>query len=165
MMLAHLGFAVVIAGITGVSAWQAERILAMKPGEKTEIAGYEITFDKVEERRGPNYLSRHGLFTARRDGVVIAQLDAEKRRYIVGGRETTEAGIHTMFRGDIYAVIGDLAENGAYTVRFYFKPLVAWMWFGVAVMVFGGFVSLGDRRFRVGAPARRRMGAAPAPAE
>jgi cytochrome c-type biogenesis protein CcmF len=165
MMLAHLGFAVVIAGIVGVSAWQAERILVMKPGEKMEIAGYELTFDKVEERRGPNYNSLYGLFTARRDGVEIAKLDAEKRRYVVGGRETTEAAIHTMFRGDLYAVIGDPAEGGAYTVRFYYKPLVAWMWLGAMVMVFGGFVSLGDRRFRIGAPTRKRMRAAAAPAE
>ncbi len=166
MMLSHLGFAVVIAGVTGVSAWQAEHILVMKPGETTEISGYQITFDKVEERRGPNYASRHGLFTARRDGAVIAKLDAEKRRYVVGQRETTEAAIHTMAIGDLYAVIGDPADNGGYTVRFYFKPLVVWMWIGAIVMVIGGFVSLADRRFRVGAPTRRRLPATAAtPAE
>jgi len=165
MMLAHLGFAVVIAGVTGVSAWQAERILLMKPGETAEIAGYQMTFENVEELRGPNYMSRHGYFTARRDGAEIAKLDAEKRRFVVGGRETTEAAIHTMFVGDLYAVIGDSADNGAYTVRLYFKPMVAWMWFGAAIMVFGGFVSLGDRRFRVGAPTRKRLPATAAPAE
>jgi len=165
MMLAHFGFAVVLAGITGVSAWQAESILVMKPGETAEIAGYRMTFDRVEDRRGPNYASLHGLFTARRGDALVATLDAEKRRYVVGGRETTEAAIYTMARGDLYAVIGDPAGNGGYTVRFYYKPMVVWMWIGAAIMVFGGFVSLGDRRFRVGAPTRRRAPAAAAPAE
>ena len=39
-----------------------------------------------------------------------------------------------------------------YAVRAYFKPFVHWMWFGAAFMVFGGVVSLSDRRHRVGAP-------------
>ena len=51
--------------------------------------------------------------------------------------------------------------GGAFVTRFYFNPLVAWMWAGLLIMVTGGVVSLTDRRYRVGAPMRRRQ---PAPA-
>ena len=68
---------------------------------------------------------------------------------------TTEAGIHTMLFGDLYAVIGDAeGEAGAYVTRLYFNPLVAWMWIGSLVMIFGAALSLTDRRYRVGAPRR-----------
>jgi cytochrome c-type biogenesis protein CcmF len=37
-------------------------------------------------------------------------------------------------------------------VRIYHKPLVLLIWFGPVLMAFGGFLSLTDRRLRVGAP-------------
>ncbi len=57
-----------------------------------------------------------------------------------------------------------------WTVRFFINPMVPWLWLGALVMVGGGFLSLSDRRHRVGAPRRQRQAArgasgAPAPAE
>jgi cytochrome c-type biogenesis protein CcmF len=50
-------------------------------------------------------------------------------------------------------------DNGngpdTWTVRAYWKPLVPWIWLGAVLMAFGGFVSLSDRRWRVGVAARR----------
>ena len=87
----------------------------------------------------------------------MVTLHPEKRVYNVSKRPTTEAGIHSMFIGDLYAVVGDKDDaTGAYITRLYFNPLVAWMWGGVLIMVFGGCLSLTDRRHRIGAPAGRR---------
>jgi cytochrome c-type biogenesis protein CcmF len=72
----------------------------------------------------------------------------------VEGRETTEAAIRTTLLGDVYAVIGERQGDGTYVTRFYFNPLVAWIWAGAATMVAGGLLSLSDRRHRVGVPAR-----------
>ena len=57
--------------------------------------------------------------------------------------------------------------DGAFVTRIYFNPLVVWMWIGTLVMVTGGAISLTDRRYRVGAPARAngRSGTSPQPAE
>ena len=38
----------------------------------------------------------------------------------------------------------------------YNHPLVPWIWIGCLIMVAGGFVSLSDRRFRVGVPEKKR---------
>ena len=48
--------------------------------------------------------------------------------------------------------LGDIADDGATTVRIYWKPLVTLIWLGAIVMAFGGLLSLSDRRLRVGAP-------------
>jgi cytochrome c-type biogenesis protein CcmF len=40
-------------------------------------------------------------------------------------------------------------------VRTYLKPMAVWIWLGALVMALGGMVSLTDRRYRVGAAARR----------
>jgi len=75
--------------------------------------------------------------------------------------DTTEAGIHASWRGDLYAVLGDPLDGGAYSARLYFNPLVRLIWLGALVMFAGGAVSLSDRRLRVGAPMRGRTKAAP----
>jgi cytochrome c-type biogenesis protein CcmF len=80
----------------------------------------------------------------------------EKRRYFVQGRETTEAAIDTTFMKDLYAVLGEQHE-GAWVTRIYFNPLVPWMWMGALIMIFGGALSLSDRRLRIGAPKRHAV--------
>ncbi len=68
-----------------------------------------------------------------------------------------------MISGDLYAVIGDPdGEDGGFVTRIYFSPLIAWMWVGGLIMVFGGAISISDRRYRIGAPARRARKAAAA---
>ena len=162
MTLAHAGFAVVVAGVTASSAWKTESVQSMHPGDKVAVGGYEYTFEGARRVQGPNYIADRGTFTVRKDGAVFATLYPEKRNYPVEQSQTTEAAIHPTFLGDLYAVIGDAAGNGAYVTRIYFNPLVAWMWTGLLVMVAGGLVSLTDRRLRVGAPATVRAGAAAA---
>ena len=167
MTLAHLGLAGIIAGAAGASLWSEEKILAMQPGQSVALAGYDIRFEGAETREGPNYASLHGVFQVSRNRAPVATLVAERRRYLVGGQETTEAAIRTTLAGDLYAVIGEAQAGGGHVVRLYYKPLVAWIWAGAAVMVLGGLMSLSDRRLRIGAPARRERGLAPgaAPAE
>lgn len=165
MTLAHLGVAVLVAGATGASLLTAEKVVSMKAGETVELAGFEFTFNGVEEVSGPNYLAMRGTYTARKDGNFVATFEPEKRRYVATGRETTEAAIETRSWYDLYAVIGDKAEDGGYVTRVYHKPLAPWLWIGSGLMVLGGFMSLSDRRLRVGAPTRSRAAAKPAPAE
>jgi len=165
MTLGHLGLSVAIAGMAGAGAWTVESIQVMKPGDKVTVSGYEFVFEGARKGKGPNYSLVNGRFTVSRGGDHVVALDAEKRVYNVSQQPTTEAGIHTTWRGDLYAVIGDAeGSKGAYVTRLYFNPLVVWMWVGAVIMVFGGALSLTDRRHRVGAPHRRRAAAVAAKA-
>ena len=47
-------------------------------------------------------------------------------------------------------------------IRLYLNPLAPWIWLGAAFCALGGFVSLSDRRLRIGAPKRTRSAAQPA---
>jgi len=166
MTLGHFGLALAIAGMTGAASWKVESIQAMKPGEMVNVGGYEFTFDGAQQGKGPNYDIVTGKFTVRRDGEKVVDMLAEKRIYPVRNMPTTEAAIHTMISGDLYAVIGDPeGADGAYVTRLYFNPLVVWMWIGAIVMVLGGAISVTDVRHRIGVPHRRRPATAAKPAE
>jgi len=166
MTLAHLGLALAIAGMAGAGGWKTERIQVMKPGDTVNVAGYDFTFEGASRGRGPNYTIIQGTFRVTRDGAPVVVLNAEKRNYPVRQMPTTEAAIHTLMSGDLYAVVGDPeGDSGGYVTRIYFNPLVVWMWIGSLLMVTGGVVSISDRRYRVGAPsARQTKSTAPASA-
>jgi cytochrome c-type biogenesis protein CcmF len=55
----------------------------------------------------------------------------------------------------LYVSLGDATGNGGIVVRVWWKPFILFIWGGALVMAIGGFVSLSDRRLRVGTPARR----------
>jgi cytochrome c-type biogenesis protein CcmF len=157
MTLAHAGLGIAIAGMTGTSLWTVERIQAMRPGDSVELAGYQVHLDSVGPVKGPNYDADRATFTVTRDGKYFTTLNPERRTVHPQDQSVTNIGIRTDFMADIYAVIGepDPGKPGAYVTRLYHHPLVPWIWFGAVVMVFGGLLSLSDRRLRVGAPSRR----------
>ncbi len=156
MTLAHGGLGIVVAGIVGSSAWQVETIQIMHPGDTVEVAGYQLTLEGVSEVQGPNYTSQQGTFLVSRAGSEVVRLHPEKRNYPVQRMPTTESGIHTTSFADLYTALGDRQTDGGWSVRIYYNPLVPWLWAGAIFMVIGGVVSLTDRRYRVGAPTRRR---------
>ena len=52
----------------------------------------------------------------------------------------------------LYLSLGDVNDDGSVAVRLYYKPMVLLIWIGAVVMMFGGALSLSDRRLRIGAP-------------
>ncbi len=162
MSFAHGGMAILLVGITGSVSWTEEKIVAAKPGDAVELAGYTILFDAVKEVPGPDFTATEAEMRLLYDGREIAVMHPEKRFYPVENGTATGAAIRTNLLADVYAVLGDPDGKGGYVLRLYYNPLVPWIWLGGLAMAFGGIVSLSDRRHRVGAPARRRRPAAAA---
>ena len=158
--LAHLGIAVFAVGAAGLSLWKAEKIVFMQEGDSVEIAGYQVRLDKVETVEGPNYSAERASFDATKKSGRTERLVGERRYYPVRGMQTTEAAIHPQALGDLYISIGEPAPGKGWPVRLYFNPFVGCLWWGAAIIVLGGGLSISDRGKRP-ALARER---APAPA-
>ena len=154
LVVAHLGLGVVVGAITVVSTWQQEKILMMAPGGQTSIAGYDVTFKDIVTGTGANYEAERGTFEISEGRAVVAVVSAERRFYGLQQRQTTETGIRTNLISNLYIALGEPDHKGRWTVRIYYHPLAPWLWFGGLIMAGGGFLSLSDRRFRVGAPQR-----------
>lgn len=150
--IAHFGIGVTVLGIVTASAFQEERIETMRPGDKVDLAGYEVTFDGAAPRQGPNYTEEVGHFTIRQGGSLVTELDPSKRVYTARQMPTTEAAIHTVGFSQLYLSLGESRGDGAVDVRVYFKPLITLIWIGSLIMAVGAVFSVADRRLRVGAP-------------
>jgi cytochrome c-type biogenesis protein CcmF len=161
MQLAHLGVAVFIIGVTLVNGFEVERDLRMDVGDSTTIAGYTFRFDGVVESRGPNYVAEQGYVQVSRGDRDIVLMHPEKRVYTVQTMPMTEAAIDTGLTRDLYVSLGEPLDDGAWSVRIYYKPFVDWIWGGCLLMALGGLLAVSDRRYRL-APARAREGSAAA---
>ncbi len=159
--LAHAGLGVTVLGIIAVTTFQGENITSMKPGETAELGGYSLRFDGMQPGAGPNFTEDRARFTVSRGGVAVAEVSSSKRVFTASRAATTEAGILTLGLSQLYVSVGDAGKDGAMVVRIWWKPLILCIWMGAIVMAIGGFVSLSDRRLRVGAPRRREKPARP----
>ncbi len=155
-MLAHFGVGLAVIGIAATSAYRVETIIALKPGDHVETAGFVLTFKNASKGVGPNYTEDIVTLDVTRDGKPVTVLTPSKRLYDAPPMPTTEAGILASWRGDLYAVVGDVQDAGGFAFRIYFNPLVRFIWLGALIMFIGGAVSLSDRRLRVGAPVKAR---------
>jgi len=150
--VAHFGVGVTVLGIVCVTSWASERIVSLKPTQHVSLAGYDLTFDGLAERSGPNFREMVAHFTVRRGGVIIGSMDPAKRTFTARAMSTSEASLMTRRVSQLYLSLGDTGEDGSVAVRLYHKPLVLLIWLGAVVMMLGGALSLSDRRLRVGAP-------------
>jgi cytochrome c-type biogenesis protein CcmF len=152
MMFAHIGLGLFVAGVTSVSAWQEESVVALPIGGSIILAGYEFTLADVKEGAQSNYQFERGVFDVARGGQNLFSMMSERRFYPVSNRVTTEAAIKPRGVTNLYVAMGERQMDGKWVARFYYHPLVLLIWFGPALMALGGAVSLADRRMRIGAP-------------
>ena len=149
--VAHFGIAVTLFGIV-CQTWASERIVALKPAQVVSLADYDLTFDGIVQHSGPNFRELAAKFTVRSGGVPIGTMEPSKRSFASRGTTTTEAALMTRGVSQLYLSLGDTNDDGSIAVRLYHKPMVLLIWIGALVMMFGGALSLSDRRLRVGAP-------------
>ncbi len=153
MVLAHLGVAVFIVGVTMVKGYGIEQNVTMDKGQTVQVGGYDFTFGGVVPVNGPNYSGVAGIVEMRKDGKLLDTLRPEKRIYNASGMPMTEAAIDAGPFGDRYVSLGepvtDKGAEGAWALRVYIKPFVDWIWLGCFLMAIGGFVAMSDRRYRL----------------
>ena len=161
MVLAHVGVAVTIVGMTLVSIYNEERDLRMAPGDKLSFKQYEFIFDGSREVQGPNYTSDKATLRVFKGGELYGELSPEKRLYTARGNVMTEAAIDPGLTRDLYVALGEPLTDGAWAVRVQHKPFVRWLWLGGLLMTIGGLLAATDPRYRKQANKQARQ-AAPA---
>ena len=149
MVIAHLGFAICVVGVVATSQYSQEHDLKMSPGDRRTLADYEFRFVEVAPVRGPNFVADEARFEVYREGLLVARLNPQKRRYTASGQVMTEAAIDAGLMRDLYVAMGEpVGEAGAWAMRLHYKPLVRWMWLGAIFMAVGAITAAADKRYR-----------------
>jgi cytochrome c-type biogenesis protein CcmF len=150
--LAHLGLAVLVAGIGASHFWQQEKDVTLAPGQQVTVAGYSLTYTGSEQRQ----LADHSeLVASMRFGDTI--LEPALATYAgLGGQALTHVAINTTPLADIYVVLAGANADGSAAFRVFVNPLVSWIWAGGAIIILGVVLgNLGERAPVVEAVRRR----------
>ena len=148
MILAHFGVAIFVVGVTITTSYSEEKDLRMEPGSSYNISGYDFRFQGVRKVKGPNYVADEAVIEVWSGDEKVGELLPQKRTYSGKGNPMTDASIDKTFTRDLYAALGEELENGAWSMRVYYKPMIRWIWLGCLFMTLGGVLAVSDRRYR-----------------
>ncbi|MGN7678225.1 MAG: heme lyase CcmF/NrfE family subunit [Anaplasma sp.] len=138
MLTAHLGIAVFMLGAI-CSTMLCENVAQyMKEHESVDIRGFRITLSGVSLVKKQHYEAIRVEFTVARHGGTVHKLFPESRFYYVEGVRNTESSIYHRLLADIYIVVGDVDKHRGIAVQVHYKPLIAFVWIGLAMIAVGG---------------------------
>ena len=157
MTLAHIGLGTFVIGASLTGAISSEKHLRMAAGDQYEMAGYTFEFVGTHLVQGPNYQAQEGEFVISKDNREVTRLYPQKREYAQRGSTMTEAAIDPGFTRDLYVSLGEPldASVDAWAVRIYHKPFIRWIWLGSILMMAGGLLAAGNKRYRRKVPATK----------
>jgi len=149
MLLAHLGVAVFVLGVTVSKGYETDTDVKMSVGETAHLAGYDFRLAALKDDvQGPNYVATQATIEVLAGGERYTTFYPQKRLYTVQNMPMTEAALDMGFLRHLYVSLGEEVSAGTWTLRFQHKPLVGWIWFGCLLMAFGGALAALDRRYR-----------------
>lgn len=142
MLIAHLGVAVTVIGITLTSNYSEEKDVAVTRHQQVMVGPYHIALVGLADLHGPNYQGVTGEFWVTGPFGQAFQLLAEKRLFMISQSVMSIPAIDAGFWRDVYVALGDPLPGERFGVRYYYKPFVRWIWFGGLLMVLGGLLAL-----------------------
>ncbi len=160
--IVHLGIVTYFVAFAGM-AFRTEMEASLRPGESTTLRSpfghtYAFTHLGVSQYDEVNRSVSAATVAVDRDGDRVGIIKSEKRQHFTCAARvspcppalqrasfepSTEAGIESLLREDIYVVYaGSVAGTEEAVYRFTLNPLVWWVWFGGIVLVAGGIVTM-----------------------
>jgi len=155
--IVHFGVALVIIGILG-TPFNKEVEKEMGFGDKIALGPYTLVCQSYTQDDNPNYGNEWAIINVFRGGKQVTTMYPERRFYKASGQPQTLPRIYDPFLvTDLYVVYeGKNDTTGRPIIKAHLNPLVAWIWMGLLVMVFGTITALFPNAapVRVSAPAK-----------
>ncbi len=139
--IAHIGVGIMIIGITYSSIYQKEYSFNISVGEQINLYDNVLKLENIKVTEEKNYQSLKAFFSLRKKGELIDYILPGKNYYPVSKIITTEAGIYNDWLKDIYITLGN-EEDSTWSIKIYLNPLVSFIWIGVLIMIFSGFIAI-----------------------
>jgi cytochrome c-type biogenesis protein CcmF len=149
--IVHIGVLLTFVGIAGSGGFDTEKRVALRPGERVQVAGFDLAYDDLKTNRGPNFTAAEAEVSVYQGEKRLTQLTPALAFYGASGKRTSEVDIRRTLAGDLYLALTE--ADGAtklINLTIFTKPLINWIWIGNMLMVVGTLLVL------AAAVARRR---------
>jgi len=146
--IVHFGVAIVVIGILG-TPFNKDAEKEMGYGDKMTLGPYTLVCRAYTQEDNPNYGNEWAIIDVFRGGKQVTTMYPERRFYKASQQTQTVPRIHATVREDLFLVKdlylvyeGINPDTGRPIIKAHLNPLVAWIWIGALVMIFGTITAL-----------------------
>jgi cytochrome c-type biogenesis protein CcmF len=143
--IVHVSILMLAIGVAGSSAYQTVRERGLRPGQSMEIAGYTLTYQRLQQRQEANAVATRAVVDVSRGGSHVTTLYPGKNSYPVEQQVSNEVSIYHDPRnlGDLFTIADQIdPKSQVVFLKVLVKPLVNVLWAAGFVFVFGSLVAL-----------------------
>jgi cytochrome c-type biogenesis protein CcmF len=157
--IVHFGVVVIFIGISG-QAFNRQITQELDFKQSASIGPYRLVCESYSQDSNPNYDTEYALLDVYRGGKKVTQLAPEQRFYTASQQPQTMVANHSTLAWDLYVIYaGKNPDTGRPIIKVFLNPLVAWIWIGVGIIVFGTGVALFPNMTAAFAASRSRVAA------
>ena len=151
MCISHIGFGLLVLSITLLHSFELEREQIIAENSSSEFFNYNVKINSSEIKQEKNYIAQSiDIEIQDKNGKKVGNFKPENRIYFPSAKKTTEADVKYELFGDYYVVAGESELEGLehdnktkqFTVNFYFKPFMSFVWLSVIIFVLGAVISI-----------------------
>jgi cytochrome c-type biogenesis protein CcmF len=149
--IVHIGVLLTFIGIAGSGGFDVEKQVALRPGERTQVGRFELTYNDLAAHHGANFTAVTAEVSVSRGQKQIGKLSPSLALYGQSGKRTSEVDIRRTLASDLYLALTEAdSVTKLINLTIFIKPLINWIWIGSALMVLGAALvlaaGLGRRR-------------------
>jgi cytochrome c-type biogenesis protein CcmF len=147
----HIGVLMAFIGIAGSSGFDVQKQVALRPGARVQVGGFELTYNDLNASHGPNFTAVAADVSVCKGQKPLGRLSPSIAFYGQSGKRTSKVAIRRTLAGDLYLALTE-ADSGSKLINLtvFIKPLINWIWIGTVLMVLGAAIvlaaGLGRRR-------------------
>jgi len=135
------GFLILFIGLNDI--FSLEKDYNIKLGETKKFENYSIQLQNLDLKNYKNYQAVIGKLEIKNiNSNQTNILNPEIRIYDKPKTLTYEAAIKTSLIKDYYLTMSNIDRSDYYNIKFQKKPLMAWIWISVIMIVVGGSIRL-----------------------
>jgi cytochrome c-type biogenesis protein CcmF len=154
--LIHFSVLLIVMGIIGSQAYQAEVTVALAQGESVDVEGYtlvyeDFTYNQIEEQG--NKILNQAVIDVYRGDRKVSEARPERNFHSNVEGTVSEVALRSSLAEDLYIVLASLEPGGLAAFQVLVNPLVIWLWIGGAVLLLGTLIAAWPAR-RTTAPER-----------
>jgi cytochrome c-type biogenesis protein CcmF len=108
-----------------------------------QLGPYRLVCQSFTQDSNPNYDTEFAVLDVYKYGKKITQLSPEKRFYIASQQPSTIVANRSTLQNDLYVIYeGKNPDTDRPIIKVFLNPLIAWIWIGVLIVVFGTLLGL-----------------------
>lgn len=143
-LVVHLGIVLIALGIAGSMSYSIERQATLEVGQSLAIGPYKVRFEGLRGLQQPTHFRVEATFRVFNNGDESRLYSPALKFFPNQQAPVGRAEFQSTLADDLYIILSGFSEVGKNqaTLKALVRPLVAWIWIGGVVIVFGTIIAI-----------------------